>query len=34
LITLAIIPFIFKIKSLEETEKLFRQHNPQLGDAD
>ncbi len=34
LITLAIVPLTFKIKSIEETEKLFRQHKTQLGDAD
>ena len=34
LITLAIVPLTFKIKSIEETEKIFRQHKIQLGDAE
>lgn len=34
LITLCIVPLTFKIKSIEETEKTFRQHKINLGDAD
>lgn len=32
--TLAVIPLTFKIKSIEETEKAFRSHKMQIGDAD
>lgn len=32
--TLAVIPQAFKIKSIEETEKAFKQHHIQIGDAD
>lgn len=32
--TLAVIPQAFKIKSIEETEKAFKQHHMQIGDAD
>lgn len=32
--TLAVIPLTFKIKSIEETEKAFRRHKMQIGDAD
>ena len=34
LITSAIVPLTFKIKSIEETEKIFRRNKAQLGDAD
>ena len=34
LVTLAIVPLTFKIKSIEETEKLFRRHKAQIGDVD
>lgn len=34
LVSLLIIPLIFKIKSIEETERVFRQHTLQLGDGD
>lgn len=34
LVSLLIIPLIFKIKSIEETERVFRQHTMQLGDGD
>ena len=31
---IAFTPLIFKIKSIEETERVFRQHTLQLGDGD